>query len=206
MYRKKEKVAEFEKFDMVFGGSLRRANRWARLTDLIPWDEVEARHASLFVEQNSRPAILVRVALGSLILKENLQYCKARGIRLSGPKLGRPLSDIAKNQKQLREEQRIARQDERIRNAVDGKRRYSLDRIMTRLQATSESTIMMVFPRHESGQALVKDGERLFCAACFAYLQVAESEEYCAKPCSSSRMKAKSGFFRRLHLHEIEIF
>jgi len=80
MYRKKEKVAEFEKFDMVFGGNLRRANRWARLTDLIPWDEVEARYASLFVEQNSRPAISVRVALGSLILKENLQYCKARGI------------------------------------------------------------------------------------------------------------------------------
>ncbi|SLM13331.1 hypothetical protein SPIROBIBN47_290030 [uncultured spirochete] len=162
MYRKKEKVAEFEKFDMVFGGSLRRANRWARLTDLIPWDEVEACYASLFVEQNSRPAISVRVALGSLILKENLQYCKARGIRLSGPKLGRPLSDIAKNQKQLREEQRIARQDERMRNAVEGKRRYSLDRIMTRLQATSESTIMMVFLVMNLGRLLRKTASAFF--------------------------------------------
>jgi len=43
---------------------------------------------------------------------------------------------------------------------------------MTRLQATSESTIMMVFLVMISGQALAKDGEPLFCAACFPYLQV----------------------------------
>ncbi|MHB0854196.1 MAG: transposase [Rectinema subterraneum] len=91
-----------------------------------------------------------------------MQYCKARGIRLSGPKLGRPLSDIAKNQKQLREEQRIARQDERMRNAVEGKRRYSLDRSMTRLQATSESTIMMVFLVMNLGRLLRKTASAFF--------------------------------------------
>ena len=41
MYRLVEKVLEFEKFDMVFGGKLNRQNRWIILAELIPWDKVE---------------------------------------------------------------------------------------------------------------------------------------------------------------------
>ncbi len=62
MYRIPKKEAEFEKFDMVFGGKLNRENRWVVLADLIPWDEVETRYASLFVANNGRPAFSVRVA------------------------------------------------------------------------------------------------------------------------------------------------
>ena len=69
MYRIPKK-AEFEKFDMVFGGTLNRQNRWVVRADLIPWDEVEKRYASLFVANNGRPALSVRVALGALIIKE----------------------------------------------------------------------------------------------------------------------------------------
>jgi len=70
MYRIPKKEPEFEKFDMVFGGKLNRQNRWVVLADLIPWDEVETRYASLFVANNGRPALPVRVALGALIIKE----------------------------------------------------------------------------------------------------------------------------------------
>jgi len=70
MYRVPEKVPEFEKFDMVFGGKLNRQNRWVILADLIPWDEVEAKYSKLFVTNNGRPALPVRVALGALIIKE----------------------------------------------------------------------------------------------------------------------------------------
>lgn len=70
MYRLPEKVPEFEKFDMVFGGKLNRQNRWVILADLIPWDKVEEKYSQLFVTNNGRPALPVRVALGALIIKE----------------------------------------------------------------------------------------------------------------------------------------
>jgi len=62
MYRVPEKVPEFEKFDMVFGGKLNRQYRWVILADLIPWDKVEEKYAQLFVTNNGRPALPVRVA------------------------------------------------------------------------------------------------------------------------------------------------
>jgi len=55
-------VPEFEKFDMVFGGKLNRQNRWVILAELIPWDRVEEKYAQLFVTNNGRPALPVRVA------------------------------------------------------------------------------------------------------------------------------------------------
>jgi len=82
--------------------------------------------------------------------RENLQYCQEKGIRLSGPKLGRPFQEREKNRERIREQRRTEREDERTRIAVEGKfgegkRRYSLDRIGTKLRETSESAIMMVF-------------------------------------------------------------
>jgi len=82
--------------------------------------------------------------------RENLRYCQEYGIRLSGLKLGRPFKESEKNSAILRERRRIERQDESTRIAVEGKfgegkRRYSLDRIGTKLRETSESAIHMVF-------------------------------------------------------------
>jgi len=82
--------------------------------------------------------------------RENLQYCREYGIRLSGPKLGRPFKDSGKNKGRIREQKRIEREDESSRIAVEGKfgeakRRYTLDCIGTKLKETSETSIMMVF-------------------------------------------------------------
>ena len=82
--------------------------------------------------------------------RENLQYCQENGIRLSGPKLGRPFKDTDKNRERRREQKRIEREDQRTRIAVEwkfgeAKRRYTLDRIGTKLKETSETSIMMVF-------------------------------------------------------------
>lgn len=76
--------------------------------------------------------------------RENLKFCKENGIRLSGPKLGRPSKIPDKAYK--RQEYEDARQ----RNAVEGKfgegkRSYGLDRIMAKLKNTSESVISMQF-------------------------------------------------------------
>jgi hypothetical protein len=82
--------------------------------------------------------------------RENLRSCQEYGIRLSGPKLGRPFKESEKNRALLRERRRIEREDESTRIAVEGKfgegkRRYSLDRIGTKLRVTSESAIYLVF-------------------------------------------------------------
>tara|TARA_B100001059_G_C17776989_1_gene551888 strand:- start:7 stop:1476 length:1470 start_codon:yes stop_codon:yes gene_type:complete len=78
--------------------------------------------------------------------KENRKFCKKYGIRISGPCLGRPPKDM-----KLRKEQKdIQRQDEAVRNAVEGrfgvaKRKYKLDRILTKIKGSSETLIALVF-------------------------------------------------------------
>ncbi len=76
--------------------------------------------------------------------RANRAICKERGIRISGPPLGRP---SANPQLELIKQQR---EDERFRNAIEGKfgqakRRFSLERIMPRLSDTAESTIAITF-------------------------------------------------------------
>jgi hypothetical protein len=80
--------------------------------------------------------------------RENLRYCAERGIRISGPKLGRPYKDSDANKDKLRALKRIMKRDEAIRQEVEsvfgvGKRRYGLDRIVAKTKATSESMIML---------------------------------------------------------------
>ncbi len=74
--------------------------------------------------------------------RENLRYCKERGIRLSGPPLGRP------SQTSRAEQARIERQDAAERNAIEGKfgegkRLYGLGLIRAHLRATSETVIAL---------------------------------------------------------------
>ncbi len=87
--------------------------------------------------------------------RENRAWCKERGIRISGPPLGRPPKNVTKETK------KIAHEDEIIRNSIEGKfgqakRRYSLaplaargaerrPRIMSKLPLTSETSIAITF-------------------------------------------------------------
>jgi hypothetical protein len=76
--------------------------------------------------------------------RENRAWCKEKGIRISGPPLGRPPANVSKEKKKQ------ALEDERIRNAIEGKfgqgkRRFSLDRIMAKLDNTSQTAIAITF-------------------------------------------------------------
>lgn len=78
--------------------------------------------------------------------RENRAFCKQKGIRLSGPKLGRPSKDAEVNTL----EKQIAYQDAVDRNPIEGKfgegkRKYGLGRISARLQKTSETVISLQF-------------------------------------------------------------
>lgn len=82
--------------------------------------------------------------------RENRRFCKLHGIRLSGPALGRPKQVTGANKADLARARRQQRQDERDRNAMEGKfgqgkRRFTLDRIMAKLAETSEAVIMVSF-------------------------------------------------------------
>jgi hypothetical protein len=76
--------------------------------------------------------------------RENRAWCQERGIRMSGPKLGRPPKNISDFEKKQ------ARDDERFRNAIEGKfgqakRTFSLNLVMTKLPETSETSIAITF-------------------------------------------------------------
>lgn len=75
-----------------------------------------------------------------------LAYCKEHGIRLSGPRPGRPVANALIK----RAEKRIERQDARKHNAVEGKfgegkRKYGLARTFARLKETAECVIATQF-------------------------------------------------------------
>lgn len=82
--------------------------------------------------------------------RENRRYCKSHGIRLSGLPLGRPKKVTAENAEQLKREKQQHRRDEIDRIAIEGKfgqgkRRFSLARVMAKLAGTSETVIMVAF-------------------------------------------------------------
>ena len=74
MYKQESKEQlKFEDFYTPFGGQLRKDNRWVRLAELIPWEELEEKYAKQFSDRGmGAPAKPFRMALGALIIKEKL--------------------------------------------------------------------------------------------------------------------------------------
>lgn len=76
--------------------------------------------------------------------RSNRAYCRNLGIRITAPPLGRPIpDDLAAIRKQTLE-------DAKVRNQIEGKfgqakRRFSLNRVMTKLANTSETAIAITF-------------------------------------------------------------
>jgi IS5 family transposase len=76
--------------------------------------------------------------------RANRAFCKANGIRISGPPLGRRPKEVSAETKKQ------ARADEAIRSTIEGKfgqakRRFGLARVMAKLEATSAAQISLSF-------------------------------------------------------------
>lgn len=76
--------------------------------------------------------------------RKNRAFCKEKGMRISGVPLGRPPKNISDKTKQQ------AQEDERTRNAIEGKfgigkRRFTLNKIMTKHPLSSATTIAIIF-------------------------------------------------------------
>lgn len=119
--------------------------------DILSW---ESYNEGLYLEEQverfyRRFGCYPEVVIADKIYRnrDNFKTCKDKGIRLSGPPLGRPkmLSQEEKKKQRLQE-----REDEGIRNSVEGsfgvgKRRYGLGQVMTKLKITSETVISLNF-------------------------------------------------------------
>jgi IS5 family transposase len=100
--------------------------------------------------------------------RENRAYCREHRIRMSGPQLGRRLLVTETNKALFKKRRRIELEDERIRNAVEGKfgqgkRRFGLGRVFEKLQETSETAIMLGF--------LVMNLEKIFKDLIFVFYE-----------------------------------
>ena len=48
MYRKTCQTQELPEIDLYFAGRLNPENRWVKMADLVPWEEVESEYARHF--------------------------------------------------------------------------------------------------------------------------------------------------------------
>jgi hypothetical protein len=73
MYRREHRhQLSIEDFFLPFGGKLSGVNRWIKLAELIPWDELEDDDAAQFCRGFGALAKPFRMALGALIMKARL--------------------------------------------------------------------------------------------------------------------------------------
>jgi len=99
--------------------------------------------------------------------RENRRVCASRGIRLSGPPLGRPRRVSEATAEQVKQDHQQTRDDATARMAIEGKfgqgkRRFGLGRLMAKLAQTSETMIHVSF--------LVMNLEQLLTRAVFLWL------------------------------------
>ena len=103
---------------------------------------------------------------------ENRRYCKSHDIRLSGLPLGRPKKVTVENAEQLKLEKQQFHQEKIARIVIEGKfgqgkRRFSLARIMAKLAGTSETMIMVAF--------MVMNLERILSSVLYFLLQICQN-------------------------------
>ena len=127
--------------------SISMVNGYA-FVDKLDWDAYneESLLIPAIEDFNARYGCYPEAVLADKLFRNrgNLSYCKNRGIRLSGPRLGRPPKET--NKAVIAE----ARKDSSKRNAIEGKfgegkTKYGLSRVMARLKGSSETVIALSF-------------------------------------------------------------
>ena len=100
--------------------------------------------------------------------RNNLTYCKERGIRLSGPALGRPPKDAVINKKQAYKDNCDRVEVERAFSLAKGK--YGLGLIRSRLKETTQSAISL--------SILALNLGRIWCALLHFFFELLFSNDY----------------------------
>lgn len=74
MYRRPTGQMVLEGFVLPFEGKLDANNRWVKLAKIIPWEQIESDYAELFPSNTGTVAKPLRMALGTLIIKERCGF------------------------------------------------------------------------------------------------------------------------------------
>lgn len=75
MYRPLDKSQQsFLDFNQSMGLKMNPDNRWGKMADCIPWDELEIKYAELFPSGTGNVAKPLRMALGALIIQAKFQF------------------------------------------------------------------------------------------------------------------------------------
>lgn len=82
MYKKTGAQMSFYDYVMPFEGVLDEHNRWVRLAGEIDWFALEDQYSRRFQKKGGQKALPVRVAFGSLIIREALGVSDAETLRL----------------------------------------------------------------------------------------------------------------------------
>lgn len=103
--------------------------------------------------------------------RANRQFCHSKGIRLSGPPLGRPRKISEATAEQVKQEKQQSREDATARMAIEGKfgqgkRRFGLGRLMAKLAITSEAMIQISFLVMNLEHLLIRVGSFWYLAWC----------------------------------------
>ena len=72
MYRWSEKQLKIVEFELPFEGTLSPSNRWVILSELVPWDMVEAEYFNFVSKKLGAPSCSARMAFGAILIKERL--------------------------------------------------------------------------------------------------------------------------------------
>jgi len=67
------KQISIEDFIQPFGGTLSKENRWVKLANFLPWDEMVLVYVKRMSRKMGRKAVDPRAAVGTLIIKHILQ-------------------------------------------------------------------------------------------------------------------------------------
>jgi len=70
--RENPRQLSIEEFRLPFAGELDRNNRWVKLAEVMPWDELSAVYNKALSVTDGRPALSARVVVGALIIKHML--------------------------------------------------------------------------------------------------------------------------------------
>ena len=76
------KQIHIEQFVLPFSGKMSPNNRWAKLTMLMPWDEISQLYSKKLCKDFGRLSIKPRVAIGALIIKQYKQFSDEETIEM----------------------------------------------------------------------------------------------------------------------------
>jgi transposase, IS5 family len=70
--RENPRQLSIEEFELPFGGELDKRNRWVKLAEEMPWEELSVVYNKALSVSEGRPALSARVVVGALIIKHML--------------------------------------------------------------------------------------------------------------------------------------